>query len=132
LNIFSYEAAGDQYVGRVVSGLPLLSPEFAILPPHFSRRDDVVQHAIQVCFPDITPQKPNMQKMVRVAEMCLASVVYHSEFLIQTLPSTHVLFESTLFREQEMLSELQQRVLCRIAVPSDTIQPTGFSLCIYL
>ena len=28
-----YEAAGDQYVGRVASGLPLCSPKFAALPP---------------------------------------------------------------------------------------------------
>ena len=27
-----YEAAGDQYVGRVVCGLPLSSPKFAVLP----------------------------------------------------------------------------------------------------
>jgi hypothetical protein len=29
-----YESAGDQFVGRVVCGLPLDSCEFAILPPH--------------------------------------------------------------------------------------------------
>ena len=28
-----YEAAGDQYVGRVVCGLPLCSAKFAVLPP---------------------------------------------------------------------------------------------------
>ena len=27
-----FEAAGDQYVGRVVVGLPLCSPKFAVLP----------------------------------------------------------------------------------------------------
>jgi len=30
-----YEAAGDQYVGRVVSGLPISSPKFSALPPQF-------------------------------------------------------------------------------------------------
>ena len=30
-----FEAAGDQYVGCVVSGLPICSPKFAVLPPQF-------------------------------------------------------------------------------------------------
>jgi len=30
-----YEAAGDQFLCRVVAGLPLDSPDFAALPPHF-------------------------------------------------------------------------------------------------
>ncbi|OWZ17670.1 hypothetical protein PHMEG_0008349 [Phytophthora megakarya] len=31
-----YESAGDQYLGRVVAGLPLNRAKFSILPPHFS------------------------------------------------------------------------------------------------
>ena len=34
-----YEAAGDMYVGRTVSGLPIDKPEFAILPPNFEGAD---------------------------------------------------------------------------------------------
>ena len=30
---FLYERAGDQYVGRVLAGLPRLSPDFAQTPP---------------------------------------------------------------------------------------------------
>ncbi|KAG6958584.1 hypothetical protein JG688_00010452, partial [Phytophthora aleatoria] len=33
---FRYESAGDQYLGRVVAGLPLNSSAFATLPPHFA------------------------------------------------------------------------------------------------
>jgi hypothetical protein len=29
------DAAGDQYVGRAACGLPISSPSFAVLPPHF-------------------------------------------------------------------------------------------------
>ena len=36
LNIYClYERAGDQYCGRILSGLPTLSPQFAVLPPEF-------------------------------------------------------------------------------------------------
>ena len=35
-----FEAAGDQYVGRVVSGLPLSSCEFGAMPPEFESEDE--------------------------------------------------------------------------------------------
>ncbi|KAG6942611.1 hypothetical protein JG687_00018966 [Phytophthora cactorum] len=38
---FRYEAAGDQYLGRVVAGLPRNSAEFAVLPPHFEDPTDL-------------------------------------------------------------------------------------------
>ncbi|KAJ8575566.1 hypothetical protein ON010_g3645 [Phytophthora cinnamomi] len=38
---FRYEAAGDQYMGRVVAGLPQNSSQFAVLPPHFEDPRDV-------------------------------------------------------------------------------------------
>ncbi|CAN0513534.1 unnamed protein product, partial [Phaeothamnion confervicola] len=34
-----YEAAGDQYMGRTVSGLPLSSHDFCVLPPHLKKLD---------------------------------------------------------------------------------------------
>ncbi|KAF1793909.1 hypothetical protein GQ600_16797 [Phytophthora cactorum] len=38
---FRYEAAGDQYLGRVVAGLPQNSAQFAVLPPHFEDPRDL-------------------------------------------------------------------------------------------
>ena len=40
-----YESAGDQYLGRVVAGLPLNGAVFALLPPHFVQNDDDVVYA---------------------------------------------------------------------------------------
>jgi hypothetical protein len=37
-----YEPAGDQYLGRVIAGLPLNGADFALLPPHFVQNDDDV------------------------------------------------------------------------------------------
>jgi hypothetical protein len=35
-----FEKAGDQYLGRVVSGLDINDVSFAILPPHFECGDN--------------------------------------------------------------------------------------------
>ena len=39
---FRYENAGDQYVGRVVAGLPINKSDFSILPPHVPTLQDEV------------------------------------------------------------------------------------------
>ena len=43
-----YEAAGDREVGRIVAGLPIDSPNFAILPPFFDDPDarDLIKRAL--------------------------------------------------------------------------------------
>ncbi|EKX30901.1 hypothetical protein GUITHDRAFT_47473, partial [Guillardia theta CCMP2712] len=50
-----YEAAGDAFVGRTITGLPIDSSEFAILPPHFKEADSsgMVTSAIQMLFPTL-------------------------------------------------------------------------------
>lgn len=50
-NTYRYEGAGDMYVGRTVCGLPSNKQLFAILPPHFEEKDDVIVQAINAMFP---------------------------------------------------------------------------------
>ena len=79
-----YLASGDQYVGRTVTGLPILSPNFAILPPHFKdAQDPAVVAAVNLCFPRRPPH------MTPVVTMALASVVYHRDFLLTKLVHNH-------------------------------------------
>ncbi|EGZ22322.1 hypothetical protein PHYSODRAFT_491802, partial [Phytophthora sojae] len=48
---FRYEAAGDQFLGRVVAGLPVNDSKFAILPPHFQDGSDKnVQLCVETMF----------------------------------------------------------------------------------
>jgi hypothetical protein len=100
-----YESAGDMYVGRTVSGLPIEEAEFAALPPRFATTA-VIPTAIQLCFPNL-PTKLN-----RVAEFALASVVYHKDYLLRTLPKTHPVMQSALFRSCNLLDELFELVVC--------------------
>jgi hypothetical protein len=63
--------------------------------------------------------------MKEVAMFGLASVVYHHTWLRDTLPSNHILFESTLFRETGLISSLLQNIQCRTSKPSDPLRATG-------
>lgn len=113
-----YEAAGDQYVGRTVTGLPSSSSQFAILPPFFARRPDNLDSIITRVFPRLP------QNLRQVAEFALASVIYHNDFLQANLPSGHRLFSSPLFTTH-LLAELKPYVECRTNKPSDTFLATG-------
>jgi hypothetical protein len=113
-----YEAAGDQHVGRTVSGLPSTEPQFAILPPFFKERPPELSDIIVEAFPNIPAN------MARVAEFCLASVVYHRQFLRETLPAKHPLFFTSLFRTNK-LALLAPFIQCRLGQIDDPIQATG-------
>lgn len=113
-----YEAAGDHYAGRTVCGLPPTDPDFALLPPFFETRTSEIDGVIAECFPNLPPN------LMRVAEFCLASVVYHREFLRATMHKDHPLFFTTLFRTNKVNS-LAPLVVCRLGRPSDKITATG-------
>lgn len=117
--MFRYEAAGDQYVGRTVSGLPISSQDFALLPPFFITRNDIVLQTVQKCFPRLPGN------MHLIAEFCLASVVYHRNYLEQTLPENHMVFETVLYREAGLLESLQDNVECRLPREADSVNVTG-------
>ena len=58
-----------------MSGLPVDDELFSILPPHFVEVDDDVKQGIVFLLPNSTGQ------IKFVAESCLASIVYHLDFL---------------------------------------------------
>jgi len=111
-----YEAAGDQFTGRTLAGLPIDRPEFAILPPHFAHDQ---QTAIRDCFPGAPAS------MSRVLEFSLAAVVHHRLFLQKTLPPAHRLFRTPLFSQPLLLEQLSADVKCGSALPDDSLRPTG-------
>lgn len=119
---YRFEGAGDMHVGRTVTGLPPHSPDFAILPPFFEQRTALVTDAVQRCF----PRAPGTLSR-EILEMCLASVVHHTEFL-RTISPNHPVFQSVLFSDPVLMQQLKPLVVCRRATPADRIQPTGIPL----
>jgi len=109
-----YEAAGDQFVGRAVCGLPMTDHRFATLPPHFAVRQ---AHAVKTCFP-MAPQSLSL-----VLEMCLASLLFHKAFLSSTLGANHPVFSCPIYTDA-IICELSKNVICNDD-PSDWMKPTG-------
>jgi len=103
-----YEGAGDMHVGRTVSGLPILHPDFASLPPYFKFADteskEEVLRILNLMF-------PNMRTGInKVAEQCLASLVFHAEFLRNELPRDRAIFDTFLFTQAGVIEKLSQYV----------------------
>ena len=76
-----YKPAGDQYVGRVISGLPLYSTQFAILPPEVEvncqdgnnvsmKKKDIVD----IMFPEL----PSFLNSVAIH--LSSSIIFHPDF----------------------------------------------------
>ena len=111
-----YEAAGDQFIGRIVAMLNINSPDFAVLPPHFDVLDDEVMQITNSCF-------PNAHKSLEpVLVQCLATLTFHRNYLRRTLRETHPLFKSILFT-QRIVDKLSHRVAVSFA--GDKISATG-------
>ena len=70
---FKMEKAGDQYLGRIVAGLPVTASDFAVLPPHFVATAQINS----VCIQQFGKKANNN----RVFQMMLASLVFHYDFL---------------------------------------------------
>jgi len=116
---FRYEAAGDQYLGRVVAGLPVNDSKFAALPPHFrDNSDDMVKSGVEKMFPGLALEN-NLSSILR---LCLASLVHHASFLIETLPHNHPLLSTHIFANPGVLPGLGSRLE---AGDSSWMEPTG-------
>ena len=116
-----WEAAGDQYTGRTLSGLPTLSGDFGILPPFFSSSTppELIKKVLGIGFLNLP------DRLTRIAEFCLASLVFHRQWLIDNLPVNHRIFTTTLFRDPAMLIQLRDYVLCRPEKVGDPIRASG-------
>jgi hypothetical protein len=69
-----YEAAADQFIGRILSMLNVNSPDFAVLAPHFDCIDSDVLQAVTCCFPNAAPN------LNAVLVHCLASLIFHQDY----------------------------------------------------
>jgi hypothetical protein len=114
-----HDSAGDMFVGRTVSGLPILKAEFATLPPRFQGGRDQVASAKQICFRGLP------QSLALISEYALASIVYHHTFLKENLPDDHPVFQAPLMRDELKLRELKSFVVCGTVNNEDNTTATG-------
>ena len=99
-----YEAAGDQYVGRVVTGLPICSWKFAVLPPQIVDCDvETCEEMIECCFPSVP------EGLKYLARFLTVSILYHLDTLLKHVPSTHPLLLAS-FLTSPHLKEMTQKI----------------------
>ena len=60
-----------------------------------------------------------------ILKYALASIVHHSDYLYETLPQSHIIFQHHLFRNQGLLLQLKSIVFCGLQTEWDEIQPSG-------
>jgi hypothetical protein len=119
------DGGGDQFVGRVACGLPLMDAEFAMLPPHFTSDHGLVDADWNIIIDGFDDYPDGFKVAI---PFVVASVVYHREYLIQTLPSNHLLFRSRLWTQNYHV-RLAPFVVCGIFRCSHTgLAATGVTL----
>ena len=103
-------AGGDQFVGRVAAGHNINDPDFAVLPPHFDTSEGAVLTLDE--WRDILPGYDTFYpKSFQVAlPYLLASLAYHKDWLQDTLPSGHPLFNQRVWTSS-ILVRLKDKAL---------------------
>ena len=85
------EQAGDQFVGRVCAGLPMMDPKFCTLPPRFKKNlseedEALIEKSYRSIFKNDSLWGPNM---VAICRNLFSTLCYHKDFL-SSLPDTHM------------------------------------------
>ena len=90
-----YSAAGDQYCGRVVSGLPLFSFRFGVMPPRFKldtqEEKDKLDRLVATIFPDLTTE------LWSIVKFGLVALALREGWLRESLTVDHCLFLRSVF-----------------------------------
>jgi hypothetical protein len=91
-------AGGDQLVGRAVSGLPINTADFSLLPPHFKWND--LELLATTGWQNILEGYDNYPQCFRRAvPYFLATIVFHIDFLRGNLPHDHPLWRQRIFSQ---------------------------------
>jgi hypothetical protein len=101
-----YEKAGDQFLGRAVSGMNMMTTKVAVLPPYFDTTtitdDEREQYQLEERIDQFVME--NMvgggdipSKTFIILHSCFASICYHYDFLQNNLHLTNKLQASPLF-----------------------------------
>jgi hypothetical protein len=103
-----FEDAGDQFLGRIVAGLPLDSPDFSLLPPYFEFPETVID-TVSHCFPIVS----KLASIHCILQFCLASIVFPSDFLKSHLPENCTVLQNYVFRNPNVVCTLKAKVFLK-------------------
>jgi hypothetical protein len=101
---------GDEFCGRVVSGLSIFSTkDFPILPPHFDQ--SVLSSFTSTFWNNLLPGYDRFPTCFRQClPYLLASLVHHQQYLREVLPPNHPLFNCPVFASG-LIGDLKNAIL---------------------
>jgi hypothetical protein len=126
-----FGSVGDHYLGRILAGLDPNDPSFATLPPHWMlvnpMMDECVAKAMRMMYGGIIEAykgKPHDPSPILLR--CLASIVYHSESLLDIMENIpgHAFTNMPLLHDRALLDHLQALVTIK-PTPGVMTTPTG-------
>ena len=114
---WQFAATGDYYLGRVLAGMDPNVASFAVLPPHWKMEnpllDAKVKEAMELMYgPILRKHQDTPVNPTGILLLCLASVVYHSDFLIETTSKYpgHQFGTIPLLSKPQLLAQLKEMV----------------------
>ena len=112
---FKFGTSGDEYLGRILAGLNPNNASFACLPPHFTAptTNIHIERAMVGMFGDVLENHPSARSIL---SLCLASIVFHSEFLQEIIQNNWGHPFETLFilQDESLLAELKKMVSTKV------------------
>jgi hypothetical protein len=91
-----FDPAGDQHIGRILSGLPQQSTDFALLPLMFSQIDTVNEDFLNAC--RVVVGSTNLEGLRRAHPYLFASLLEHEAWILSNIDRRHPYFHSSYFQ----------------------------------
>ena len=127
-----FSEPGDQYLGRILCGLDPTSATFGTLPPHFTvldptEHEDIKAAAEMMYGPILTAHKNEDYDPTALLYRCLASVVHHSDALLQVIAENpgHDFNKIPLLHEKPLLERLKGLVTTERTEGGVLMEATG-------
>jgi hypothetical protein len=105
---FHQMQAGDEFCGRCISLLNMMSGDFATSPAFF--KEDTDPDLLTSTIGDVFPHFESTAGMGRILQMCLASLVYHQEKVL-AFPPNHIARTISLFLDPSILQPVTDKVI---------------------
>jgi hypothetical protein len=122
---FLFAEPGDQYLGRCLVGLDPNSPNFAVLPPHFSSEMDrkLLDEVMTVCFGNL----PTKYDVMGLCCMLVASMVHNIEFIRGYAAATakHPFNSLALIQRPDLVEQVQPYIVGGMTMRPGVLEPTG-------
>lgn len=95
---------GDEFVGRCLSLLNLMSSDFALSPAYF-HAESVDAGWLSNCLEKVFPCFYRIDSLNRILQQCLASMLHHRDYVAQLEPNHPAKTSIAIFRDPDLMEQ---------------------------